>query len=292
MKYCVKQPKMRTAAWRTQYFPVCLVLWKNGRMGNRYKDRHQYFDELAETSRAFYVDYIRRFSPVTEGSRILEAGCGEGGNLLPFALSGCEVTGIDFSANKIENARNYFRLNGAEGTFACADFFVFPLQEKPFDMVLVHDVMEHIAPEDKGPFLKRILDLLAPGGVAFLAFPAWQMPFGGHQQTCIRKGVRALPWIHLLPGPIYRSILRLFKEPEQHIGELMDIRRSKMTVEKFEKLCRNTGCKVLDRTLWLINPHYKAKFGLRPVKLRMGLDRIPYLRNWFSTSCWYLITLR
>ena len=70
----------------------------------------------------------------------------------------------------------------------------------------------------------------------------------------------------------------------------MDIRRSRMTVERFEKLCRAHGFAVLDRTLWLINPHYKAKFGLHPVKLKLGMDRIPYLRNWFSTSCWYVVT--
>ena len=258
-------------------------------MGNRYKDRHQYFDELVETSTAFYVDYIRQYTPVYEGTRVLEVGCGEGGNLLPFALIGCEVTGVDYSEKKIENARNYFRINGAEGSFFCADFFVFPQQDKAFDVILVHDVIEHIAPEDKGRFLERIHTFLAPEGVAFLAFPAWQMPFGGHQQTCVRKGVRVLPWIHLLPMPVYRGALRLFREPEQHIEELMDIRRSRMTVETFESLCRMASYVVLDRTLWLVNPHYKAKFGLHPVRLRLGLDRIPYLRNWLSTSCWYVI---
>ncbi len=69
----------------------------------------------------------------------------------------------------------------------------------------------------------------------------------------------------------------------------MDIRRSRMTVETFESLCRMASYVVLDRTLWLVNPHYKAKFGLHPVRLRLGLDRIPYLRNWLSTSCWYVI---
>ena len=93
-------------------------------MGNRYQDRQQYFDELLKTSTAFYVDYIRRFVPVAQGTRVLEVGCGEGGNLLPFALMGCEVAGVDFSPNKIENARNYFQANGAEGAFTCSDFFL------------------------------------------------------------------------------------------------------------------------------------------------------------------------
>lgn len=258
-------------------------------MGNRYQDRHQYFDELVETSTAFYVDYLRRFIPVAEGTRVLEVGCGEGGNLLPFALIGCEVTGVDFSAKKIDNARSYFQVNGAKGAFSCADFFDFPVQDKPFDVVLVHDVMEHIAPEDKGRFLNRICAFLSPNGVAFLAFPAWQMPFGGHQQTCIRKGLRVLPWIHLFPLVVYQGILRLFHEPKGHIKELLDIHSSRITIEMFEKLCQIKGCKVLDRTLWFINPHYKAKFGLYPIRLKLGFDKIPYIRNWLSTSCWYVI---
>lgn len=258
-------------------------------MGNRYQDRHQYFNELVETSKAFYVDYLRRFIPLKEGCRILEVGCGEGGNLLPFASLGCTVTGVDLSKDKIENARNYFHLNGESGTFIYADFFDFPVLDQSFDVIIVHDVIEHIAPEDKGRFLERIHALMASDGVAFFAFPAWQMPFGGHQQACKHKVVRVLPWIHLLPKPLYRGLLRIFKESDADIAELMDIRRSKMTAERFEKLSRMEGFKVLDRTLWLINPHYKAKFGLRPVKLKLCLDRIPYFRNLFSTSCWYVI---
>ena len=257
-------------------------------MGNRYQDRHQYFNELVETSTAYYLDYVRRFSLIGPHVRILEIGCGEGGNLLPFARLGCEVTGLDLAAGKIENAKEFFREKGAEGAFFYADFFEFPLQDKPFDLILVHDVVEHIAPEDKQRFLERVREFLAPGGVAFFAFPAWQMPFGGHQQNCTRKPLRA-PWIHLLPKFLYRGLLRLFKEPENHVSELLDIYRSRMTVERFERLSKAAGFKVVNRTLWFINPHYKAKFGLNPVRLRLGLDRIPGLRNLFATSCWFVI---
>ena len=257
-------------------------------MGNRYKDRHQYFDELVDTSTAFYVDYVRRFVSLGPITRVLEIGCGEGGNLLPFARLGCDVTGMDLAAGKIENAKEFFRENGAEGAFFYADFFEFPLQDKPFDLILVHDVVEHIAPEDKQRFLERVREFLAPGGVTFFAFPAWQMPFGGHQQNCTRKPLRA-PWIHLLPKSLYRGLLRLFKEPENHVSELLDIYRSRMTVERFERLSNAAGFKVVNRTLWFINPHYKAKFGLNPVRLRLGLDGIPGLRNLFATSCWFVI---
>lgn len=48
----------------------------------------------------------------------------------------------------------------------------------------------------------------------------------------------------------------------------------------------------MERKLWLISPHYKAKFNLRPTRLRLGLDRIPFLRNFLSTSCFYIVSAR
>ena len=62
-----------------------------------------------------------------------------------------------------------------------------------------------------------------------------------------------------------------------------------MTAEAFEKICKAEGCSILDRRLWFVNPHYKVKFGLKPLRLRLGLDHIPYLRDFFATSCWYVI---
>ena len=258
-------------------------------MESRYQDRKRYFDELAETSRSFYIDYVRKFINVGPDTRVLEIGCGEGGNLLPFAQAGCEVTGVDLAESKIENARRFFLDCGADWTFTSANIFDIPAPERMFDLVLVHDVIEHIGQADKAGFIRLIKESLVPGGIAFIAFPAWYMPFGGHQQICRNKVLHALPWIHLLPLPLYRGLLKLFKEPKGQIDELLDIRRCKMTAEAFERICKAEGCSILDRRLWFINPHYKVKFGLRPLRMRLGLDHVPYLRDFFATSCWYVI---
>lgn len=57
-------------------------------MQERHTDRERYFRELAQTSREFYIDYLRKFKNIGDGTRVLEIGCGEGGNLLPFAEAG------------------------------------------------------------------------------------------------------------------------------------------------------------------------------------------------------------
>ncbi len=259
---------------------------------SRYTDRERYFTELAGTSREYYINYIRRYKAVDCSCRILEIGCGEGGNLLPFAELGCYVAGLDLLGNKIENARRFFEKAGAKGDFICGNFLEDDcLKDKEkFDVILIHDVIEHIEPEYKSLFFSRLKPLLKTGGIIFFGFPAWHMPFGGHQQICRSRWSR-MPFIHLLPKRLYWSYLNLFKENPLQVDELMSISRSRMSTEKFEQLCRDNGYRILDRTLWFISPHYKAKFNLRPAGLFSPLCRIPYLRNYLSTACFYIINV-
>ena len=54
-------------------------------MQERQKDRARYFSELAHTSEKYFIPYISPFMKVEAGMNVLEIGCGDGGNLLPFA---------------------------------------------------------------------------------------------------------------------------------------------------------------------------------------------------------------
>ena len=130
---------------------------------------------------------------------------------------------------------------------------------------------------------------LSAGGVLFIAFPAWQMPFGGHQQIARGTVVSHLPFIHLLPRVLYKWILETGDEEEDTIKELLSIKETKCTIEMFRNLVKQTGYHIVDQQLFFINPHYEVKFGLSPRKLGRVLSSIPYLRNFFSTSCFYLL---
>ena len=262
-------------------------------MQSRHTDRKRYFDELARTSAEFYISYLKAWKEIGPGCRILEIGCGEGGNLLPFAQEGCDVAGLDLAAGKIDNAGKFFEMNGAAGKFACADFLKSEpfLEDGLFDIILIHDVIEHIEPEGKDAFFSRLKMYLKPDGIVFFAFPAWQMPFGGHQQVCRSRVCSKVPFVHVLPVCVYKAWLKMFGEQEDKVDELLSIKRSRMTPEKFEKLCAGHGYAILDRIFWFISPHYKAKFGLTPRRLWRPLAHLPYLRNWFTTSCFYIIRI-
>ena len=260
-------------------------------MQQRHLNRRQYFCELANTAREFYTDNLQPHITLSADTRVLEIGCGEGGNLLPFAEKGCQVRGMDNCQVRINEAQTFFAECHQQGTFICKDYL---LAEKPieevdrYDLILVHDVIEHIAPSCKREFLLHIKDFLKAGGIVFFGFPAWQNPFGGHQQISVGFASK-LPFIHLLPKPIYRAMLKLGGATGDNIDELMDIRASRMTIENFERQVSEAGYTICQRTLWLINPHYKQKFHMIPRKLWSCFADIPYLRNFYTTSAWYLL---
>lgn len=262
-------------------------------MQERYQNRKIYFQEQAETSRTFYLDYVRRHMTITASSRVLEVGCGEGGNLLPFAEMGCSVMGVDIKEEQVERAKEYFLETGHSGTFIASDFMAWAApatDEERYDLILVHDVIEHIEPPYKQSFVAHLKDFMRPDAHIFFAFPAWQMPFGGHQQICHSRMSR-LPYIHLLPVPLYRGFLRINKESDTTIAELLSIKRAKMPVERFERLVRAVGLTVADKTYWFINPHYLKKFGLRPRREVWPFTKGVWLRNFYTTSAWYMCQL-
>ena len=122
-----------------------------------------------------------------------------------------------------------------------------------------------------------------------MSFPAWQMPFGGHQQICRGYILSHLPFFHLLPTNLYERILRIGKEDDGCIKELLSIKKTKCPIELFERTMREEKFEAIDRTFYFINPHYEVKFHLHPRKLYPIIVKIPYIRNFFTTSCFYCL---
>lgn len=72
-------------------------------MQKRHTDRYRYFREEAATTEKYFIPYLSEFMDVGDIS-VLEVGCGEGGNLLPFARRGCRVVGFDLSEQRVRQA--------------------------------------------------------------------------------------------------------------------------------------------------------------------------------------------
>jgi len=257
-------------------------------MQPRHENRTQYFREQEWTTRKFVLPLLRKFAQIDGHASVLEIGCGEAGNLKPFLDIGCErIVGVDKTASKIRKARNFLPGGSQSIELLCEDIYdVKGLGT--FDVVLVRDTLEHIHGQER--FMSFIKRFVGTGGVVFLGFPPWHNPFGGHQQMCKGRFISKVPYLHILPASIYQFILEASGEEKRKVNNLLEIKATGITIERFEDILQNTGYGALQKTLYFINPHYETKFGLKPRKQLSLISAIPYLRNFLITTCYYVVS--
>ena len=256
-------------------------------MQKRHWDRDAYFHEQAATTAKYVIPYIQEVKDIHCGAAVLEVGCGEGGNLLPFCKMGCRCVGVDVSESKINLGKK--KLEGENAVLICSDIYDIQPDALPaFDLIFLRDVIEHIPNQER--FIGFIKHFLKKDGVMFFAFPPWRMPFGGHQQVARSRLLSCLPFYHILPNPLYRCILKMGGESAGGIAALLGIKQTGISIGRFNSILRMHGFITLKKTDWLINPNYEVKFGLTPKKLRL-LSRIPCVRDFFTT-CYYCVVTK
>lgn len=260
------------------------------------QERHQnqdlYFSEQVRTTVQYVIPYLSSIRRVSSDSKILEIGCGHGGNMKPFLELGCSVSGIDLNSLHIKIAKKKLNQWEQNGQLCLIESDIYKLNKETvgqFDWVIMRDVIEHIFDQQK--FLTHLKQFLNTNAHIFFAFPPWYMPFGGHQQICRSRILSALPYFHLLPRPFYCKLLKWFKEPSVVIQELNDIKNTGLSIEHWEHLLKKQGYCIIKKTLFLINPHYQTKFGLKPRKCLAPFSKFCFLRNFFVTSCYYVIQI-
>ncbi len=94
---------------------------------------------------------------------------------------------------------------------------------------------------------------------------------------------------HLLPRSLFRFVFRACGEKESTVKCFFEIRDTRITIEGFHKLVTATGLRIVNQRLYFINPNYQVKFGLKPRILSPVIGKIPYVRNFFTTTCYYLL---
>jgi SAM-dependent methyltransferase len=258
-------------------------------MQERHQNKEKYFQEQALTTRRYIIPYIETFIEINESIKVLEIGCGEGGNLLPFLDIGCRSVGVDISEGRISLAEKYFNNhpNRKNLLLIAEDIYNAGYLAETFDLIILRDVIEHIPNQEV--FMHFVKRFLKPGGFIFFGFPPWQNPFGGHQQIIGNKILSKLPWFHLLPYPLYRLILKLGGASGATIQTLFEIKDTRISIERFEKIIKKENYTVAGKTFYLINPNYYTKFGLKP-RVQLGLiSSIPRVRNFFITAAYYLL---
>lgn len=256
-------------------------------------DKKRYFEMQRENAASYVIPFVSAKFPLKPGMTVLEIGCAEGGVLKAFLDMGLKGTGVELSPSRAATAAENLAPEIAAGNaeIIAQDIYDVDFSDKylsAFDLIVLKDVIEHI--HDQPKLIEKMKSFLKPGGHIFFGFPPWMMPFGGHQQICKSKFLRALPWYHLWPRGIYRGFIKLFKESDQTVEELLEIKDTRITIEQFERYSKEKGYKIAAQTFFLVNPIYKYKFGWKP-RVQFGfLAGIPWFRNFFTTCVYYLIT--
>jgi 2-polyprenyl-3-methyl-5-hydroxy-6-metoxy-1,4-benzoquinol methylase len=125
---------------------------------------------------------IAQAAGIGPGSKVLEIGCGTGLFTEMLAATGAQIVAVDISPDLIEQARQ--RGLPPDRVRFLAKSFEDCGVDGPFDAVVGSSVLHHL---EFAPALKRILELLRPGGVLAFAEPNMLNP-----QIFVQKNIPAI----------------------------------------------------------------------------------------------------
>lgn len=257
-----------------------------------HSDRFLYYRQQQQNTNDYVIPFIERSFTLRPGMQVLEVGCGEGGVLKPFVERGCIGTGIDPHKFRCDLAIEFMKNEIEAGQVSFEPLSIFDEEckirfKEKFHLIVLKDTLEHIPGQEE--LIPVLTAMLAQGGVIFFAFPPWCMPFGGHQQMCSKKWISLVPYFHLLPLPLYKAVLQAANEDPSIIAELENIYSTRISVQRFERIICAARLRTVSRMLYLINPNYKIKFNIKPREQFKLIAAIPYLRDFFTTTVFYIV---
>lgn len=149
------------------------------------------YDELLYTDNSFAETHPSHLAavatlfgmetPSLKGSRVLELGCGMGGNLIPMAISlpEAEYLGIDLSSKQIAQGNKVVTdLGLANIELRHESILDFGRDNGTFDFILCHGVYSWVPDAVREKILEILAQQLSPNGVAYVSYntyPGWHM---------------------------------------------------------------------------------------------------------------------
>jgi 2-polyprenyl-3-methyl-5-hydroxy-6-metoxy-1,4-benzoquinol methylase len=222
------------------------------------------------------------------GLAVGDFGAHQGGMLDALRESGlvASATGLELSADVVASSPfvgdDRFRL-------AVADVMSRGRDAPRFDLVLMHDVLEHIP--DYEAAVRAVARSLTSAGHLFVSFPPYYSSFGGHQHLA-RGRARSVPFVHLLPARLFFRIARPgANEYMSALGsheDMVSVRATRLTLGAAERAFARAGLEIVDRELFLIRPEYTVRYGIRTRRAAV-LGRLPLVREAAVNGGFYLV---
>lgn len=131
----------------------------------------KYFFEKEVFSRKGYIfkftydqELIQDILKLKRTGKVLDLGCGEGGNSLELAKKGFDVTCIDISKTAIQNIKEFAKKNKIKINAICADIEEYNLTQK-YDVIIGTGMFHFFAKELVEKLIKKIKDSTKKGGI-------------------------------------------------------------------------------------------------------------------------------
>lgn len=116
-------------------------------------------------------DHLARRGFPFAGARVLDLGSGIGGYSAEFARLGARVVSVDLAPPLGWRSPGVSPIQGSA--------LAVPLRDGAADAVFCASLIEHV--EDPGRLLAEIGRVLRAGGLAYVSFPPYYSPVGGHE---------------------------------------------------------------------------------------------------------------
>lgn len=141
-------------------------------MDDQVKDFYNQNYKRFDTSRySVWLEVKKFFEKIPTEIKVLDAGCGNGKNMIYLQNKGISVKGIDFSEKLLQICRNK-NLDVEE-----ADIRQLPFPDNSFDYVISIAVIHHLSKEsDRHKAIKEMLRVCKPGGKVLFSTWALEQP--------------------------------------------------------------------------------------------------------------------
>ena len=103
-----------------------------------------------------------------KAGRILDVGCGNGRHVVFFAEQGFDIYGIDISEEAIEIAKAWLDKKGLKAHLGVGDVARLPFDNQYFDIVISHEVLDHIPFSKAKEALQEIKRVSADGAYLYI----------------------------------------------------------------------------------------------------------------------------
>jgi SAM-dependent methyltransferase len=138
------------------------------RLAKQRNDSPSAYFRFEEFQGELLTRFLRYRAVLFDNCLTLDLGCGLGGYAAALDRGGARVIGLDLALP-----------NSLDGYWVRGNALATPFASEHFDLVICASLIEHVP--NPASLLREILRILKKNGVAYLSYPPFYSPRGGHQ---------------------------------------------------------------------------------------------------------------